>query len=116
MYSAETLTWAGRTRLLGVSSRLMSPEPYFREEITAFPVAFPEVRRAALERWLGEVLAVIGYTDRFAHVEFVLTAGGPEVVEVNPGSAPWSARACAGRSARTCTRRWSRRRSAAAPG
>lgn len=84
VYSAETLTWAGRTRLLGVSSRLMSPEPYFREEVTAFPVAFPEARRASLERWLGDVLAAIGYTDRFAHVEFVLTAGGPEVVEINP--------------------------------
>ncbi|APY91385.1 argininosuccinate lyase [Streptomyces alfalfae] len=84
VYSAETLTWAGQTRLLGVSSRLMSPEPYFREEITAFPVAFPEARRAMLERWLGEVLATIGYTDRFAHVEFVLTTDGPEVVEINP--------------------------------
>ncbi|MGD9482618.1 ATP-grasp domain-containing protein [Streptomyces sp. TRM70308] len=84
VYSAETLTWAGRTRLLGVSSRLMSPEPRFREEITAFPVAFPEPRRAELERWLGEVLAAIGYTDRFAHVEFALTSAGPEVVEVNP--------------------------------
>ncbi|WP_030420295.1 ATP-grasp domain-containing protein [Streptomyces sp. NRRL F-5065] len=84
VYSAETLTWAGRTRLLGVSSRLMSPEPYFREEITAFPVAFPETRRAMLERWLDEVLAAIGYTDRFAHVEFVLTTAGPEVVEINP--------------------------------
>ncbi|MFF7733758.1 ATP-grasp domain-containing protein [Streptomyces sp. NPDC007984] len=84
VYSAETLTWAGRSRLLGVSSRLMSPEPYFREEITAFPVAFPEARRAMLERWLGDVLAAIGYTDRFAHVEFVLTTSGPEIVEINP--------------------------------
>ncbi|WP_320784503.1 ATP-grasp domain-containing protein [Streptomyces sp. CRN 30] len=84
VYSAETLSWAGGTRLLGVSSRLMSPEPHFREEITAFPVAFPEARRASLEQWIGQVLAAIGYTDRFAHVEFVLTADGPEVVEVNP--------------------------------
>jgi hypothetical protein len=84
VYSAETLTWAGDTRLLGVSSRLMSPEPHFREEITAFPVAFPAPRRAALEQWLGQVLAAVGYTDRFAHVEFVLTSGGPEVVEINP--------------------------------
>ncbi|QGV82036.1 ATP-grasp domain-containing protein [Streptomyces ficellus] len=84
VYSAETLTWAGRTRLLGVSSRQMSPEPHFREEVTAFPVAFGEARRAALEGWLGEVLAAIGYTDRFAHVEFALTTAGPEVVEVNP--------------------------------
>ncbi|WP_340557099.1 ATP-grasp domain-containing protein [Streptomyces sp. GSL17-111] len=84
VYSAETLTWDHRTRLLGVSSRLMSPEPRFREEITAFPVAFPEPRRASLERWLDAVLDTVGYTDRFAHVEFVLTADGPEVVEINP--------------------------------
>ena len=84
VYSAETLTWAGRTRLLGVSSRLMSPEPHFREEITAFPVAFPAPQATSLERWLDRVLEAIGYTDRFAHVEFVLTADGPEVVEVNP--------------------------------
>ncbi|MBQ0976387.1 ATP-grasp domain-containing protein [Streptomyces griseoincarnatus] len=84
VYSAETLTWDGRTRLLGVSSRLMSPEPHFREEITAFPVAFPDPQRTSLERWLDRVLAAVGYTDRFAHVEFVLSADGPEVVEVNP--------------------------------
>ncbi|MFH8369733.1 ATP-grasp domain-containing protein [Streptomyces sp. NPDC018031] len=84
VYSAETLTWAGRTRLLGVSSRLMSAEPRFREEITAFPVAFPGTRHDELERWLDRVLAAIGYTDRFAHVEFALTTTGPEVVEINP--------------------------------
>ncbi|MEV6880798.1 ATP-grasp domain-containing protein [Streptomyces sp. NPDC051135] len=84
VYSAETLTWDGRTRLLGVSSRLMSPEPHFREEITAFPVAFPSPQRTSLESWLDRVLAAVDYTDRFAHVEFVLTADGPEVVEVNP--------------------------------
>ncbi|GHB28225.1 MULTISPECIES: ATP-grasp domain-containing protein [Streptomyces] len=84
VYSAETLSWQGQTRLLGVSSRLMSPEPRFREEITAFPVGFPEEQRVSLERWLGDVLATVGYTDRFAHVEFVLTTTGPEVVEVNP--------------------------------
>lgn len=84
VYSAETFTWAGRTRLLGVSSRLMSPEPHFREEITAFPVALPEALRASLARWLDAMLAAIGYTDRFAHVEFVLTADGPELVEINP--------------------------------
>ncbi|MFJ9793383.1 ATP-grasp domain-containing protein [Streptomyces globosus] len=84
VYSAETLTWAGRTRLLGVSSRLMSPEPHFREEVTAFPVTFPAVQSRELERFLGKVLSALGYTDRFAHVEFALTAEGPEVVEVNP--------------------------------
>lgn len=84
VYSAETLSWAGRTRLLGVSSRLMSPEPYFREEITAFPVAFPAAQLGELERWLGRVLGTTGYTDRFAHIEFAMTLTGPEIIEINP--------------------------------
>ncbi|MCO6716843.1 argininosuccinate lyase, partial [Streptomyces sp. CHB19.2] len=45
---------------------------------------FPGPQRTSLERWLDRVLAAIDYTDRFAHVEFVLTADGPEVVEINP--------------------------------
>ncbi|GAA3991577.1 hypothetical protein GCM10022384_44210 [Streptomyces marokkonensis] len=40
--------------------------------------------RTSLESRLDRVLAAIDCTDRFAHVEFVLTADGPEVVEVNP--------------------------------
>ncbi|MFD7888742.1 ATP-grasp domain-containing protein [Streptomyces albidoflavus] len=84
VYSAETLTWEGHTRLLGVSSRLMSAEPYFREEITAFPVRFPSRRQEELERWIGQVLRAVGYTDRFSHTEFALTSDGPEVIEINP--------------------------------
>ncbi|MFI9007850.1 ATP-grasp domain-containing protein [Actinosynnema sp. NPDC053489] len=83
LYSAETVTWAGRTRLLGVLSRQLSPEPVRREEAAAFPVAFPAADLAELERWIGRVLAVAGHGRGFAHTEFVLTADGPEVVEVN---------------------------------
>ncbi|MCP3802178.1 ATP-grasp domain-containing protein [Allokutzneria sp. A3M-2-11 16] len=84
VYSAETLTWRGHTRLLGVSSRLMSPPPRFVESVTAFPVAFPQHQLAELSAWVGKVLAAVGYTDRFAHVEFAMTATGPEVIEINP--------------------------------
>ncbi|MFJ8690957.1 ATP-grasp domain-containing protein [Micromonospora wenchangensis] len=84
VYSAETVTWAGRTRMLGMSSRLMSPQPWFREDVTAFPVALPPDEFRAIEDWLGDVLAVLGYTDRFAHVELAMTADGPHLIEVNP--------------------------------
>ncbi|MFC6091973.1 argininosuccinate lyase [Saccharothrix lopnurensis] len=83
LYSAETITWRGRTRLLGVLSRQLSPEPVRREEAAAFPVAFPEADLDGLARWIGRVLAVAGHERGFAHTEFVLTADGPEVVEVN---------------------------------
>ncbi|MEV0057594.1 ATP-grasp domain-containing protein [Saccharopolyspora shandongensis] len=83
LYSAETLTWAGRTRLLGVHSRQLSRHPHVREEAAAFPVAFPDADRAELEQWVSRLLAVAGHRGGFAHVEFVLTAEGPELVEIN---------------------------------
>ncbi|MGW2289239.1 ATP-grasp domain-containing protein [Streptomyces phaeochromogenes] len=83
VYSAETLSWEGETRLLGVLSRQMSPEPSVREEAAAFPVAFPAPELGLLQGWVGRVLATAGHDTGFAHVEFVLTTEGPELVEIN---------------------------------
>ncbi|MFG1801875.1 ATP-grasp domain-containing protein [Micromonospora carbonacea] len=84
VYSAETVTWAGQTRLLGLSSRLMSAQPWFREDVTAFPVALPPDELREIEAWVGAVLAALGYTDRFAHIEIAMTVDGPQLIEVNP--------------------------------
>ncbi|WP_197357331.1 ATP-grasp domain-containing protein, partial [Streptomyces clavuligerus] len=83
LYSAETLSWQGETRLLGVASRLTSRSPAVREEGAAFPVALPPADRDGLEQWVRRVLAAAGHDQGFAHVEFVLTAEGPELVEIN---------------------------------
>ncbi|MDT0346892.1 argininosuccinate lyase [Streptomyces litchfieldiae] len=83
LYSAETLSWARRTRLLGVHSRQLSPEPAVREEAAAFPVALPDAESARVEEWTGALLAAVGHESGFAHVEFILTADGPELVEIN---------------------------------
>ncbi|MEV0322853.1 ATP-grasp domain-containing protein [Streptomyces sp. NPDC050658] len=83
VYSAETLSWAGSTKLLGVLSRQMSPEPSVREEAAAFPVALPAPETDLIEEWVGRVLETAGHDAGFAHVEFVLTAEGPELVEIN---------------------------------
>lgn len=83
LYSAETLSWEGRTRLLGVLSRQTSRRPAVREEAAAFPVALPPAELAGIERWVGDVLATAGHEQGFAHVEFVLTGRGPELVEIN---------------------------------
>ncbi|WP_447002110.1 ATP-grasp domain-containing protein [Saccharothrix isguenensis] len=83
LYSAETITWQGRTRLLGVLSRVLSPEPSRREDASAFPVAFPEGELAELGDWISRVLEAAGHERGFAHTEFVLTTRGPEVVEIN---------------------------------
>ncbi|SOD62919.1 ATP-grasp domain-containing protein [Streptomyces zhaozhouensis] len=83
LYSAETLSFEGRTRLLGVFSRQVSPQPLVREESASFPVALPAKDAGALERWVGALLPAAGHLSGFAHVEFVLTAKGPELVEIN---------------------------------
>ncbi|GGK74624.1 argininosuccinate lyase [Sphaerisporangium melleum] len=83
LYSAETLSWAGRTRLLGVTGRLLSARRFGREEVLSFPAMLPAADLTAIERWAGEVLAAVGHGQGFAHVEFVLTTGGPELVEIN---------------------------------
>jgi biotin carboxylase len=83
LYSAETVTWQGRTRLLGVSNRILSPEPARREEAAAFPVALPGGTRDQLEGWIRRVLGAVGHDRGFAHTELVLTDDGPELVEVN---------------------------------
>ncbi|WP_046499574.1 ATP-grasp domain-containing protein [Streptomyces odonnellii] len=83
LYSAETLSWAGETRLLGVLSRQTSREPAVREEAAAFPVALPDGESAGIEEWVGRVLSTAGHHEGFAHVEFILTAEGPQLVEIN---------------------------------
>ncbi|WP_405924398.1 ATP-grasp domain-containing protein [Streptomyces sp. NBC_00035] len=83
VYSAETLSWDGETKLLGVLSRQMSPEPSVREEAAAFPVALPRPELGLVQDWVARVLAAAGHDSGFAHVEFVLTTEGPELVEIN---------------------------------
>ncbi|MEI7031582.1 ATP-grasp domain-containing protein [Streptomyces pratensis] len=83
LYSAETLSWDGTTRLLGVMSRQTSRAAVAREEAAAFPVALPDGDRAGVAAWAGRVLETAGHRRGFAHVEFVWTSDGPELVEIN---------------------------------
>ncbi|WP_329460660.1 ATP-grasp domain-containing protein [Streptomyces sp. NBC_01497] len=84
LYSAETLTWGSETRLLGVTSRVVSAEPYFREEAGSFPVDFPEKTLRGLSDWVSAILLSTGYREGFTHTEFIVTSHGFEIVEINP--------------------------------
>ncbi|TDB90337.1 ATP-grasp domain-containing protein [Actinomadura sp. KC216] len=83
LYSAETITWEGETKMLGIASRVLSPEPHFREEAYGFPVLFPEERQAEIEAWIRDVLAATGYDNGLTHTEFIITKDGFEIVEIN---------------------------------
>ncbi|OLR92509.1 ATP-grasp domain-containing protein [Actinokineospora bangkokensis] len=83
VFSAETLSWAGETRLLGVTGRLISHRWFGREDLMSFPADLPAADRDAVAAWVADVLAAVGHDRGFAHVEFALTDEGPELVEVN---------------------------------
>lgn len=84
LYSLETLSWKGETRVIALTSRITSQEPYFREEAFSSPVTINHSISAALEVWIDNVLKSIGYGNGFAHTEFMITDTGFEVIEINP--------------------------------
>ncbi|GAA1970526.1 ATP-grasp domain-containing protein [Amycolatopsis minnesotensis] len=84
LYSAETITYGGRTHLLGVTNRTVSDEPWVREEGISFPVRFDSPWERRVGEWISRVHAAVGVEDGLCHNEFIATSGGFEVVEINP--------------------------------
>jgi biotin carboxylase len=84
LFSVEALTWEGETKVLAVSSRIMSHEPDFREEAVSLPVYLPPDLNESVSRWIDLVLRTVGYTRGFSHTEFMFTKHGCEVIEINP--------------------------------
>ena len=84
LYSAETLSWEGETKILAISSRIMSPEPIFREEAASLPIHFSKKETERLHSYLVKVLATLGCQSGFSHIEFIVTQDGFEIVEINP--------------------------------
>lgn len=84
LYSAETYSMESGTVLLGINSRTVSELPHFRELDLTFPIGRGSRWEADIADWVAQVLACVGRGTGFAHVEFVDTADGPELVEINP--------------------------------
>lgn len=82
-YSVETLTWQGRTEVVAVTRKLLTPPPAFVEIGHAVPAPLPGAERRACAELVGAALAAIGYDFGAAHVEIRLTAAGPRIIEVN---------------------------------
>jgi biotin carboxylase len=83
LYSAETYTTSAGTLLFGITSRTISELPDFRELDMTYPVGRGTEWEDRVRRWVTAVLAAIGRGVGPAHVEFVDTGSGFEIVEVN---------------------------------
>ncbi|GIE86467.1 ATP-grasp domain-containing protein [Actinoplanes regularis] len=84
LVSAEVFRRDGQTLLLGLTDRILSAPPTFAELAWTFPLALPPDTSDQIRDVCVRVLDAVGFTQGPAHVELVLTASGPRVVEINP--------------------------------
>jgi biotin carboxylase len=82
--SVETVTFGGRTTVVGVTDKQLSSLPYFVEMGHAFPSALPGETVDACARVAAQALAAVGYDLGVAHVEVRMSLDGPRLIEVNP--------------------------------
>lgn len=83
-FSVETVTWAGRTTVLGITDKSLAGEPWFIETGHMFPAAISPTQAESIATVARSALEVLGITHAVAHTEVRLTAAGPKVVEINP--------------------------------
>jgi S-sulfo-L-cysteine synthase (3-phospho-L-serine-dependent) len=84
-YSVETVTLpGGETRVIGVTDKHLSREPYFVEMGHDFPSRAPKAVQQALVQTVLKALAAVNYNFGPAHTEIRWTQRGAAVVEINP--------------------------------
>ena len=79
--SAEVLVQDGRPMVLGFAERLPAPPGVAAELGGHFPALFEGV--GAARRLVHDIVAALGVRNSALHVELMITASGPQLVEVN---------------------------------
>ncbi|MER6117587.1 ATP-grasp domain-containing protein [Streptomyces sp. NPDC001743] len=82
--SVETVTFAGRTEVVGVTDKSTGAAPAFVETGHMFPAALTEEDARAARETAVPAVEALGLDAVVAHTEIKLTPDGPRVVEVNP--------------------------------
>ncbi|MBN1172390.1 MAG: ATP-grasp domain-containing protein [Micromonosporaceae bacterium] len=84
LVSLEVLVVEGSATLLGVSDRTLTRPPQFVELGEGFPVPLTAGTESVLTNLASEIAEALGFGCGPMHIEVVLTASGPKIVEVNP--------------------------------
>ncbi|WP_327173396.1 ATP-grasp domain-containing protein [Streptomyces sp. NBC_01336] len=82
--SVETVTFAGRTEVVGVTDKSTGGAPAFVETGHMFPAALSDEDDRAARETAVRAVEALGLDAVVAHTEIKLTPDGPRVVEVNP--------------------------------
>ncbi|SJM34273.1 lyase family protein [Mesorhizobium delmotii] len=83
-YSAEIIAHHGRLHCLGILAKHKGPPPCFVEVGHDFPAPLPERSLQELASFAVSAVSALGLEFGPAHVEFVIAASGPVIIEVNP--------------------------------
>ena len=78
----DTLTVNGQHRLLGVNEKMFFEPPSFAIQGGCFTPNCAEY--ADIERYVFSALDAVGFNWGATHVELMLTADGPRLIEINP--------------------------------
>ena len=78
----DTMTIGGRHHFLGVNEKVMCPPPSFTIKGGCFIPAAPGME--ALQRYAFTLLDAVGFDFGAAHIEMMITAEGPQLIEINP--------------------------------
>lgn len=83
MYSAEV--WRDDTQFafFGVTNRILDNPPSFLEKVKSFPWAADTAWEQDVKTWARKILEGLNYNFGLAHVEFIETRDGFELVEIN---------------------------------
>ncbi|WNI20722.1 ATP-grasp domain-containing protein [Streptomyces sp. ITFR-16] len=82
--SVETVTFAGRTQVVGVTDKSIGGAPAFVETGHMFPAALTDDDARTARETAVLAVEALGLDAVVAHTEIKLTPDGPRVVEVNP--------------------------------
>lgn len=82
--SVESVSYHGKTTIIGVTDKSVTGKPYFIEDGHMFPAKLDDSITNELTQYVKNVLEAVGYDHGIGHTEVKLTAGGPRIVEINP--------------------------------
>lgn len=83
LVSAEIVVAQGTTHLLGITDRTMSGLPRFRELMMRFPAILRPADEITVHEMCRTMVETLDFGPGAAHVEFVLSQSGPQVIEFN---------------------------------
>ncbi|MDA3623848.1 ATP-grasp domain-containing protein [Saccharopolyspora sp. WRP15-2] len=82
--SVETVTFGGRTTVVGVTDKSIAGAPWFVETGHMFPAALEADTERVVSDTAVAAVEALGLDNAVCHTELKLAADGPKIVEVNP--------------------------------